>query len=94
MGEEEEEEEANKHIWRQKEMISLVNFAYHPPFSSWHFICHRWREMVCPNDLCLENSTCKATGWRDMRVCESLSDAEGKGVGCSFAAPQCTSVFW
>lgn len=36
---EEVEEEANKHIWRQKEMISLVNFASHSP-SSWHFIPH------------------------------------------------------
>lgn len=33
MGEEgeREEEEANKHIWRQKEMISLVNFVSRPP---------------------------------------------------------------
>ena len=67
--EEEEEKEANMHIWRQKEMISLVNFASHSP-SSWHFI-PRWREMVCPNDPCLESCTCKATGWGNMRVCES-----------------------
>ncbi|KAK5870288.1 hypothetical protein PBY51_024940 [Eleginops maclovinus] len=48
----EEGNEANKHIWRQKEMISLVNLASCSPLLTALHPPHRWREMVCSNDPC------------------------------------------